>query len=210
MSDWQKGNTVHMKIRNGLVALAIAGAFIGATAFAAAQSSVTLYDGTVLNGRLNQELNTGSANVGDSFTMTVVPPYPSGNPVFQGATISGVVTKVQRAGQGRNPEIVIVPQFLRLADGTVANLHGSVTSVAANKSTAGTAGKAAVGALAGMLIGNAIGKTIFHSSGGGAVGLIGGAMLGANNKTNFSIPAGANATVQLSRTMTIRRQASHP
>ncbi|MEO6836609.1 MAG: hypothetical protein ABI231_11995 [Candidatus Tumulicola sp.] len=199
-----------MKIRNSLAALAMAGAFAGATVFALAQSSVTLYNGTVINGRLNQELNTSSAHVGDPFTMTVVPPYPSGNPAFQGATISGVVTKVQRAGQGRNPEIVIVPEYLRLAGGNTAALHGSVTSIAANKSTAGTAGKAAVGALAGMLIGNAIGKTIFHSSGGGAVGLIGGALLGANNKTNFSVPAGAQATVQLDQTVTIRRQASHP
>lgn len=198
-----------MKIRTGLAALAIVGAFVGTTLLAAAQSSFTLYNGTVINGRLNQELNTGSAHVGDTFTMAVVPPYPSGNPAFQGATIGGEVTKVQRAGQGRNPEIVIVPQYLRLADGSIANIHGSVTSVAANKSTGGTAGKAAVGALAGMLIGNAIGKTIFHASGGGAVGLIGGAMLGANNKTNFTIPAGANATVQLNQTMTIRRQSSH-
>ncbi len=177
---------------------------------ASAAESITLYNGSVINARLNQGLDSGSAHVGDVFTMAVVPPYPSGNPAFQGATISGVVTKVQPAGQGRNPEIVIVPEYLRLPGGSTANIYGNVTSVAANKSTAGTAGKAAIGALAGMLIGNAIGQTIFHTSGGGAVGLIGGAMLGANNKTNFSIPPGANATVQLSQTVTVRRQSSQP
>jgi hypothetical protein len=198
-----------MKIRTRLSVLATIAAFAATTLLAAAES-ITLYNGTVLNARLNQGLDTGSAHVGDVFTMAVVPPYPSGNPSFQGATISGVVTKVQRAGQGRNPEIVIVPQYLRLYGGTTASIYGSVTSIAANKSTGGTAGKAAIGALAGMLIGNAIGKTIFHASGGGAVGLIGGALLGANNKTNFSIPPGANATVQLDQTVTIRRQASRP
>ena len=95
----------------------------------------------MINARLNQELNTAKANVGDSFTMTVVPPYPSGDPLFQGATITGEVTKVQRAGQGRNAEIVIVPRYLRLADGSNAYVHGSVTSIAANKSSGETAGK---------------------------------------------------------------------
>jgi hypothetical protein len=34
-------------------------------------------------------------------------------------------------------------------------------------------------------------------------------MVGANNKTNFDVPQGAGATVQLSQTVTIRRQSSH-
>jgi hypothetical protein len=199
-----------MTFGKSLAAAALVAAFIGTTLTSLAAGSVTLYTGTVINARLNQSLDSGSANVGDTFTMAVVPPYPSGNPLFQGATISGVVTKVVRAGQGRNPEIVIHPRYLRLSDGSMATVYGDVTSVAANKSSGETAAKAAGGALVGMLVGNAIGKTIFHSSGGGAVGLIGGAMLGANNKSNFSIPAGANATVQLSQTVTIRRQASKP
>lgn len=199
-----------MKIGTKLGTLAAVTAFAAATLIASAAQSITLYNGTVLNTRLNQSLNSGSAHVGDQFTMTVVPPYPSGNPAFQGATISGTVTKAQAAGQGRNPEIVIRPEYLHLYGGSTVEIYGDVSSVAANKSTGETAGKAAIGALAGMLIGNAIGKTIFHASGGGAVGLIGGAMLGANSKSNFTIPAGANATVQLTQTVTVRRQASAP
>ena len=199
-----------MKIRNGLAAAVTLAAFLGTTLLASADNSITLYNGTVINARLNQGLSSSSANVGDTFTMTVVPPYPSGDPAFQGATISGVITKAVHAGQGRNPELVLHPQYVKLADGSVANLYGDVTSIAANKSTAGTAGKAAAGALLGMLVGNAIGKTVFHSNAGGAIGLIGGAMVGANNKTDFTVPAGANATVQLSQTVTIRRQAARP
>lgn len=199
-----------MRFGKSLSVLALAAVFAATTVAALAENSVTLYNGTVINARLNESLDSGSANVGDTFTMTVIPPYPSGNPLFQGATISGIVTKVVRAGQGRNPEIVIHPRYLRLADGSMATVYGDVTSVAANKSSGETAAKAAGGALVGMLVGNAIGKTIFHSSAGGAIGLIGGAMMGANNKSNFSIPAGANATVQLNETVTIRRQASHP
>lgn len=199
-----------MKAHQGLFSLALVAAVTATVAFASAASSVTLYDGTVINARLNQGIDSGTAHVGDTFYMTVVPPYPSGDPLFQGATITGEVTRVQRAGQGRNPEIVIVPRYLRLADGSTASVQGDVTSIAANKSTGQTAAKTAAGALAGMLIGNAIGKTIFHASGGGAVGLIGGAMLGANSKSNFAIPAGAGATVQLNHSVTIRRQASRP
>jgi hypothetical protein len=200
-----------MTFRKSLTAIGLTAVFAVTTAAAVvAENAVTLYNGTVINARLNEALDSGSANVGDTFTMTVIPPYPSGDPLFQGATISGVVTKAVRAGQGRNPEIVIHPRYVRLADGSTAPVYGDVTSVAANKSSGETAAKAAGGALLGMLVGNAIGKTVFHSSAGGAVGLIGGAMLGANSKSNFTIPAGANATVQLSQTVTIRRQTGHP
>lgn len=199
-----------MMRRTKIGALAAIVAVSAATLTASAAQSITLYDGTVLYARLNQTLSSASAHVGDQFSMTVVPPYPSGNPDLQGATIGGVVTKAQPAGQGRNAEIVISPQYLHLYGGSTVSIYGNVTSIAANKSTGETAGKAALGALAGMLVGNAIGKTVFHSSAGGAIGLIGGAMLGANNKSNFTVPAGANATVQLSQTVTVRRQASAP
>ena len=191
-------------------ALALAVMFAATTVAAFAENSVTLYNSTVIDTRLNETLDSGSAHVGDTFTMTVVPPYPSGNPMFQGATMSGVVTNVVPAGQGRNPEIVIHPRYLRLADGSMATIYGDVTSIAANKSTSSTAAKTVAAGLVGMLVGNAIFKTAFHSGAGGAIGLIGGAMLGANSKSNFTIPAGANATVQLKQDVTIRRQASHP
>ncbi len=199
-----------MKIGTSVAALALAGALASGQLVALAADTITLYSGTVVNARLNQGLDSGSASVGDTFTMTVVPPYPSGDPAFQGAVISGVVTKVQHAGQGRNPEIVVHPRYLRMPDGSVTTVYGDVTSIAANKSTGSTAAKAAAGAFLGMLIGNAIGKTVFQSNAGGAIGLAGGAMLGANSKSNFTIPAGANATIQLSQTVTIRRQASQP
>jgi hypothetical protein len=197
-----------MKFRPSVSVAAMAVLFAMTSMIASAQSNtITLYNGTVLNGRLNAPINSATANVGDAWSMAVVPPYPSGNPAFQGATMSGIVTRVIRAGQGRNPEIDLKPQYLHLADGSLANLHGTVTGVGTEKGSGNTAAKAAVGALAGMLVGNAIGKTIFHSGGGGAVGLIGGALVGANNKSNFSIPAGANATIQLDQTVSVRRQS---
>ncbi|HTU81164.1 MAG TPA: hypothetical protein VMF61_03490 [Candidatus Acidoferrales bacterium] len=193
-------------IRRRFGALALLLALAAATAIASA-APITLYDGSIVNARLTQTIGSSSANVGDVFTMDVIPPYPSGDPAFQGATISGVVAKVVRAGQGRNPEVVLEPRYLRMPDGSVANVYGTVTGIQANKSSQETAAKAIGGALVGMLVGNAIGKTIFHTGAGGAIGFIGGGLAGANNKSNFTIPAGANATIQLSRTITIRRQS---
>ena len=198
-----------MRTRNALGAGMMVAAFVGTTLLASA-ASITIYNGGIINARLIENISSASANVGDHFAMAVIPPYPSGDPAFQGATISGVVSRVVRAGQGRNPEIELSPEFLRMPDGTVATIYGHVVGIQANKSSSATAGKAVLGAIAGMLVGNAIGKTVFHTSGGGAVGFIGGALVGANNKSNFTIPAGANASIQLTQTATIRRQAAPP
>lgn len=194
-------------IRNGLTAIALA-AIVAATTLSA--SAITLYNGAVISARMNQTLNTGTAQVGDTFTMTVVPPYPAGDPAFQGATISGVVTFVQSAGQGRPAKIEIQPQYLRMANGAVANVSGSFTSTQRSNTTANDVGRTAAGALAGMLIGNAIGKMVFHASGGGPAGFIAGGLIGANSKSNFSIAQGTPITLQLNRDVVIRRQASNP
>ena len=65
--------------------------------------------------------------------------------------------------------------------------------------------KEAGGALAGMLVGNAIGKTLFHTGAGGAVGAIGGFAVAKNNRSNVVVPAGSNVVVQI---VSARRQAS--
>jgi hypothetical protein len=197
-----------MRIRTSLAALTVlvAVAFSSAVVLAATQS-MTLYAGATLTARMNQALSSGSANVGDTITMTVTPPYPSGDPVYRDATITAVVTKVQRAGQGTKPEIAIHLRYLRLTNGITAQIYGKVTQAQQQENTAETVGKTALGAIGGMLVGNAIGKTLFQASGGGAVGAVGGALLGANNKTNFTIPAGSTATLKITQTVTIRRQS---
>ncbi len=90
-----------MKIRNGFMALVALVAFAGTTFAASAQESLTLYQGAQLNARMRTAIDTAKAHVGDRFVMDVVPPYPSGNPVYQGAIIAGEITSVTPAGQGR-------------------------------------------------------------------------------------------------------------
>ncbi len=192
-----------------LIAPSVAAVVGATTLLALAASSITLYSGAQINARMNSSISSATANVGDRFALTIVPPYPSGNAAFRGAQIQGVVTKVRRAGQGTKPEVDMKLQYLRMADGSVANISGKVTSAQRQASTANNVGKAALGALGGMLVGNAIGKTIFHTSGGGAVGFVGGALLGANNKENFTIPQGSNVQLTLNQTVTIRTQSGY-
>ena len=198
-----------MKIRNGLMALMALAAFVG-TSFtpASAASSLTLYQGAQLTGRLRDTVDTGQAHVGDRVVMDVVPPYPSGNPAYQGATIVGHVTNVRRAGQGTKPELAINFDYLRLANGASVQIDASMTGDQ-KKQQPVNYGHTALTTLGGMVVGNIIGKTIFHASGGGIVGAAGGALYGVNQKQNFQLPAGSNVQLTLNHSVTIRRQAGH-
>ncbi|MDQ2865767.1 MAG: hypothetical protein M3R51_06030 [Candidatus Eremiobacteraeota bacterium] len=194
-----------MKFRNGLMALATLAAFVGTTFAASAQSTLTLYQGAQINGRLRTDINTGNAHVGDRFIMDVVPPYPSGNPTFQGAIVAGEITSVTPAGQGKKPTLGMQFDYLRLSDGSTVNISASMTQDQ-RKTEQANGGSVALKTLGGMLLGNAIGKTVFHTGGGGIVGAAGGLLYGINKKTNFDLPAGSNVQITLNNTVTVRRQ----
>ncbi|HET9031262.1 MAG TPA: hypothetical protein VFN49_13900 [Candidatus Aquilonibacter sp.] len=195
-----------MRIRNGLIALAMVASFVGTTMIASAQQTLTLYQGAQINARMRTTLDSGSAHVGDRFVMDVVPPYPSGNPAFQGAIISGEVTSVTRAGQGTKPALGLQFDYLRLADGSTVDISASMTKDQRKQQQA-NGGHVALTTLGGMLLGNAIGKTIFHTGGGGIVGAAGGLLYGMNKKSNFQLPSGSDVQITLNQTVTIRRQS---
>jgi hypothetical protein len=195
-----------MKFRSGLIAMIAVVAFAGTALVAPAQESLTLYQGAQLNARMNGTLDTSKAHVGDPFTMDIVPPYPSGNPAFQGAIISGEVTSVTSAGQGRKPSLGVQFDYLRLADGSTVNIAASMTQDQRKNETKNGA-KVVLSTLGGMLLGNAIGKTLFHVGGGGVVGAAGGLLYGVNQKANFQLPAGSSVLITIDQTVTIRRQA---
>ncbi|HVA29344.1 MAG TPA: hypothetical protein VNF68_14280 [Candidatus Baltobacteraceae bacterium] len=195
-----------MKIRNSILALAAIVAFAGTTLAASAQSTLTLYQGAQINGRLRDTIDSGTAHVGDRFVMDVVPPYPSGDPTFQGAIIAGEITSVTSAGQGAKPSLGMQFDYLRLADGSTVDISASMTSDQRKQEQA-SGGHTVLTTLGGMLLGNAIGKTIFHTGGGGIVGAAGGLLYGINKKTNFRLQAGSNVQITLNQTVTIRRQS---
>lgn len=194
-----------MQFRNGLMALVAVAAIAASSAIASAQESLTLYQGAQLNARMHTTIDTSNAHVGDRFIMDVVPPYPSGNPAFQGAVIAGEITSVTPAGQGRKPSLGLQFDYLRLADGSTVDIAASMTQDA-RKSETKNGLRTALSTVGGMLLGNAIGKTIFHTGGGGLVGAAGGLLYGLNQKANFQLPAGSNVQITIDQTVTIRRQ----
>ncbi len=169
-----------------------------------AQASTTLYSGTKINAKMDATLDTATAYAGQHFTMHVTPPYPSST--LQGGYIAGHVVKVVHAKQGVKPVLQLAMDKIYLSDGSSFDIDGQLVSDSQSKST-NNIGHAALTALGGMLVGNAIGKTIFHTGGGGAVGLAAGALYGLNAKANFNLPAGSAVTVQLTHSVTVRRQA---
>ncbi len=205
----KRGNDITMKSFQRLTAFATALAFLAGTAAASAQSTLTLYQGAQIVGRMQQDVSTANAHVGDQFSMDVVPPYPSGDAAFQGAVIVGQITSVTRAGQGTKPALGVQFDYLRMPDGTTVNISGTLTQAQQNNQQKNGA-RVALATLGGMLLGNVIGKTVFHTGGGGIAGAAGGFLYGYNQKTNFTIPAGSNATVTLNQTVTIRRQSGQP
>jgi len=194
-----------MKIRNGFMALVALAAFAGTTFAASAQESLTLYQGAQLNARMRTGIDTAKAHVGDRFVMDVVPPYPSGNPVYQGAVIVGEITSVTSAGQGRKPSLGLQFDYLRLADGSAVDIAASITQDQ-RKTQNKNGAKVALSTIGGMLLGNIIGKTIFHTGGGGLIGAAGGLLYGINQKSNFTLPPGSNVQITINQTVTIRRQ----
>lgn len=198
-----------MTFRKGLLAVVALVAFAGTSFIASAQEQLTLYQGAVINARMHKALNTASAHVGDTFVMDVVPPYPSGNPAYQGAVIGGEITSVTRAGQGRKPALGVQFDYLRLADGSTVDISASMTQDQRKTQTKNGA-KVALETIGGMILGNVIGKTLFHTAGGGLVGAAGGLLYGLNSKANFTLPAGSNVQLTINQTVTIRRQSGQP
>jgi hypothetical protein len=191
-----------MNLRNALTAFAMLAAFSASTLLASAQEQLTLYQGAQVNARMRTPIDTGKAHVGDRFVMDVVPPYPSGNPAFQGAIIAGELTNVTSAGQGRKPSLGLQFDYLRLADGSTVDISATMTDDQ-HKADKKNAVKVALTTVGGALLGN----WIFHGTGGAIVGGAGGLLYGLNGKANFSLPAGSNVQITLNQTVTIRRQA---
>jgi hypothetical protein len=197
-----------MKFR-GIAALCAMLAFAGATLVASAQENLTLYQGAQLVARMHSTIDTATAHVGDRFVMDVVPPYPSGNPAFQGAIIAGEITSVTPAGQGRKPAIGLQFDYMRLADGSTVDIAASMTQDARKAETKNGL-RTVLSTVGGMLVGNALGKTLFHVGGGGVIGAAGGFLYGLNQKANFQLPAGSNVQITINQTVSIRRQAAQP
>lgn len=156
--------------------------------------------GAELTGSLETPLDSKSAYVGEAVVLTNV---SSSDRSITGATMSGTVTDVTRPSQGRNAQVKIHFDTLRLANGRSTPVDGIVASMQVD--TKSNAVKEAGGALIGMLAGNTLAKTLFGISGGGIVGAIGGYLIAKDNRSDVVIPANTAVTVQLVQS---RRQSN--
>lgn len=159
------------------------------------------YAGEQYAGVINTTINTSNAYVGEHVALDHV---TSQNGSVSGAHMYGTVTHVVRAGQGRPAQLQMTFTRLTLANGSSYAIDGIVTGMKAQ--TKNNALKEAGGAIAGMIVGNIVGKTIFHASTGigGFLGAAGGYLIARNNRENMSVPAGSAVRVTL---RSVRRQA---
>ena len=185
----------------------------------------TVKAGHVMRVRLNSDLDSEKARVGDVFTTTLVDPvYSSGGVLVapEGSSVNGQVTAVQRAAKNGKPATLDV-QFTSIAlpNGIRRHLNGSLTdlsesggksdnegTVAANKTSkrklkfigGGAAGGALIGAIAGGGKGLAIGA---------GVGAITGAVAGRLKKGHeVKVKSGTEFGVILNQNIALTKYAA--
>ena len=176
---------------------------------ATATGDFVVPNGMQLLGVLNQDLSTKNVQENDRFTMTVRSPGQ-----FEGSTIEGYVTGVDRAGRvtgrsqatlnfdtirlrdGRTYRFAGILENVRTPNGDVVRVdtEGAVrdddnqTNRTVTRTAIGTAVGALIGAIAGGGKGAAIGAVIGAGAGAGSVYVQG--------RTDLELPAGTEITVQ--------------
>lgn len=176
---------------------------------AALAVTLTLPAGTQVNVTIDSTLDSSTTKAGDTFTAHIAQPIPAGDEALAGGWVIGHVVKVQKAQQGRNPEIDLKFDQLQLADGSSAPIDATMTQ-AEPKAKPKNAARVALATLGGLLAGNMIAKTIFHASDhglAGAAGAAGGFLIANNARTDVQFPAGSAMTMQMQNSVAIRPQA---
>lgn len=194
------------RIRIAIIAIM---ALFAVPSVALAAYTLSLGKGQAIHTVMDQTLDTKSAYVGERFTMHVVPPYPNGYDDFDGAVIHGDVIKLTHANTGVKPEMQLAITSITMRNGANYPIDGQPTSIAQHNKMRNGGTVAAYG-VGGMILGNVIGKTIFHSNIGGAVGAIAGGLTGYNKKSDFTLDQGTAVTVTLTHGLVVRRQARRP
>lgn len=196
-----------MTLRSRIPALAMLLAFL--VPAAALAQTVTLQQGQTINVQMQDTIDSGSAYAGERFTARLVAPYPNDDATFANAIVNGRVIKVVQAGQGKNPELHFAWDSITLQNGASYPINAEMTQGAPQQQNR-NGGHVALTTIGGMIVGNILGKTIFHTNAGGALGAAGGFLVGYNKKSNITMKQGQNFQLTLTRPLLVRRQASHP
>jgi len=182
--------TFTLRTATGALAIAFALAFGAQLALAS-----TLPAGTTITANLtSSDINTKNAYAGQTFSMSVVQPYPNGDSSYAYATVYGHVSKVVAAGQGRKAYLGLTFDKIVLRNGTTAHVNGHVIAAATKEQN--MIARDAIGAAAGMIVGNYLGKHVGTNL-GGLAGAAGGYLYASNLKANLNLAKGAQVRVQL-------------
>lgn len=147
----------------------------------------TVAANTIIRARINEELNSGEARIGDRFTANVVEPVYAGNGIEVvpvGSRIGGRVTQVNRAKKRSPGNITVAFDSIRLPNGRTSVINGSLTTLQAddvNADNEGTVKGTSNRKRDAVFIGGgaAGGAIIGGIAGGGKGALIGGILGGA-------------------------------
>lgn len=173
-----------------VVLLLVSSAFTGSLAQTKKKRTVKYYTvpaNQVMRVRLNDELDSEKARVGDTFTSTLVDPVYSKNGLVlapQGSIVGGRVTSVQRAQKkGKPAELNVQFTSLELPNGYRRALNGSLTDLETSTGTSDNEGTVTAHKTshrkAKFIGGGAGGGAIIGAIAGGGKGLAIGAGVGA-------------------------------
>lgn len=149
----------------------------------------TVETGTIIRARMNSALSSKDAAVGNTFKSTVTEPVYSSTGVVvipTGSTLTGRVTSVKKATKGGNPgQIDVSFVSVRLPNGNVRSINGSLTDLESGKTKSDDEGTASVGKMKN--------RKIIFIGGGAAGGAVLGAMVGGGKATAIGAIIGAGA-----------------
>jgi hypothetical protein len=171
--------------------------------------------GSTLSLRINEEISTRNARVGQSFSATLLEPMRSADGTVvipAGATVRGQVTRAQSSGNaGERAELAV--SFTSVSHGGQTHaLRGTVVSPphvrTINRDTrAQTAAKVGGGAAAGAVLGRVIGRDTRSTVAGAAIGAAAGTAVAIGTASvDAVISPGTTATIRLEAPVQVRTE----
>ena len=169
------------------------------------QALYTVQQGQRIRVRMNEQISSKTARVGDTFTTTVTEPVYSANGVVvipTGSTVVGRVTTVQQSKKGGDPGSIDVNFVeVKLPNGTRRTINGSLTDLSSDDAKSDNEGTASGDKMKNRKIifigGGAGGGAILGGLiGGGKGALIGGILGGLGGLAGERLTKGEDAEVR--------------
>lgn len=176
-----------------------------APAYEAPKGPVTIPQGTLLQLRTSEPVNSKRAKDGEPVQFTVIQDVAYGGvlAIPRGATVHGVVTEVKKAGElAGSPELALKLTSLDLG-GQSYPLSSDEFKVKGPNKAGHTAGSAFGGAVLGAIIGGAVGRGEGAAIGAGAGAAAGTAASAATPGPGIWIPAEARVDFHLAAAVTV-------